>query len=464
MSKGYTIIEILVALAIFALLVSAIAYLSMDATFSSLVTDERSKAVFLAKEGLEASRSIRDNNWTNLSSGIYGLSLTRNHWEFSGSIEDISSQLNGGQRQIIIEDIDENNKKITSTVTWQISNVRQGQESFNTILSNWHRIFQKWSIAAIFNITHLGTELTANANDLFYRDDLIYLVTDDNLGLLPEFFVIDVADESNIRIISSLNLETGANSIYVYGNYAYIATNHDNRELMIIDISNSLNPQLVGFYDLDGRFDATSIYIFGNYAAMGTINNRRGPEFYIFDIQNPYSIVLRSFLDLGDTVNSLYYDGSYIYAACSGNTEELQIIDLSNILFPQVIGTMNINGAINAYDVFILDNHAYLVAAGNTGNEFYVVDITNKTSPNIINSFEIGDNTNSVFVDRNYAFLGANLNKKQFQVIDISDVTNLSLLSTLDIGGNVNSVVVNTNTVYLATDRNDGELVILKEH
>lgn len=136
MQSGQSLIELLVAMAIFVTVIGSISFLILDSYASLRLSEEITKANFLAEEGLETSRSIRDNSWSELSSGSHGLVISGNNWVFQGTEEDISSQLPDGKRKIIVEEISPYRKKITSLVTWQSREI-----SLVTYLTNWENPF-----------------------------------------------------------------------------------------------------------------------------------------------------------------------------------------------------------------------------------------------------------------------------------------------------------------------------------
>ena len=74
--KGVTIIEAVIAIAVFAILVS-VSYKVHVGLGSLLKLDHhKSKALWLAEEGVEATRSIRDNSFSGLVNGVNGLALS----------------------------------------------------------------------------------------------------------------------------------------------------------------------------------------------------------------------------------------------------------------------------------------------------------------------------------------------------------------------------------------------------
>jgi len=134
-NKGQSLVEVLIALAIFIVGIATIGFLVLDAGFASRQGAERTKAVLLAKEGLEAARSIRDNSFSDLTAGAHGLALSGNHWIFSGT-SDTQDQYT---RSVTISDIDTYTKKIVCAVDWQFASNRTGQVELATYLTDWGR-------------------------------------------------------------------------------------------------------------------------------------------------------------------------------------------------------------------------------------------------------------------------------------------------------------------------------------
>jgi type II secretory pathway pseudopilin PulG len=140
--KGQSLLELIVAIGIFLILILVFFPLFLDSFNSSRLSQEFLVANFLAQEGLEATRSIRDNNWQNLTSGNHGLSISDGHFVFLNQEEDVSDQLKEGKRQIQIEDIDNYRKRVTSTVSWQFSEGRREKVELVSYFTNWQKVSQ----------------------------------------------------------------------------------------------------------------------------------------------------------------------------------------------------------------------------------------------------------------------------------------------------------------------------------
>jgi len=135
LNKGQSLVELLVAIGVFVVGVATIGLLVLTTFNSSRQAVERTQAVMLAREGIEAARSIRDDDFNNLTTGSHGIVISDNKWIFSGS-SDAQDQF---VRVVTITDISTSTKKIESSTTWQFSQSRQGAVDLVTYLTNWNQ-------------------------------------------------------------------------------------------------------------------------------------------------------------------------------------------------------------------------------------------------------------------------------------------------------------------------------------
>lgn len=140
LSKGQSLIELILVIGIFVTVVAGLVFFVFDSFFTSRLSYDLIKADFLAEEGIEAARSIRDNSFLSLTAGNHGLAISSSHWVFQGSEEDISSQLDNGRRIILVENIDSSRKKITSTVAWDFTSSRPEEIKLISYLTDWQKL------------------------------------------------------------------------------------------------------------------------------------------------------------------------------------------------------------------------------------------------------------------------------------------------------------------------------------
>ncbi len=135
-SRGFNLVEAVLASAVFALLVSAFSGAVITSQEGAAAAGARARANFLAEEGLEATRYLRDASFANLTDGAHGLALVNNQWVFSGA-----SDLTGiFTRQIQISSLAPDTKEIIVTVTWQQNPARSGSAALASRLTNWRKI------------------------------------------------------------------------------------------------------------------------------------------------------------------------------------------------------------------------------------------------------------------------------------------------------------------------------------
>lgn len=132
--SGQSLVELLVAIAIFVIVVSTLLFLVLDSYVAGRLASEITQANFLAEEGLEAARSIRDNDWVDLINGDHGLMIFGGNWQFSGGSEVIDGKFT---RVVRVEEINSDRKKVTSQITWQFTETRVQEVKLITYLTNW---------------------------------------------------------------------------------------------------------------------------------------------------------------------------------------------------------------------------------------------------------------------------------------------------------------------------------------
>ena len=133
--RGQSLIELIVAMAVLVIAISSIIYLVLNTYVLSLEGEERTKALAITEEGQEAVRSIRDNNWSDLTTGDRCVVLSGGNWVFQDPPCSVID--NKFTRVISINNVDTDEKKISSRVSWQTQNGEDREITLNTYLTNW---------------------------------------------------------------------------------------------------------------------------------------------------------------------------------------------------------------------------------------------------------------------------------------------------------------------------------------
>lgn len=205
------------------------------------------------------------------------------------------------------------------------------------------------NIADPSNPAEVGSlNLSGNANAFAVEvsGDTVYIARDSSSS--AEFYTVSVAVKAAPVLLDSEEIGSDVNDVIVIGNYAYLAT--DGTELQVINVSNPAALSNVGSLDLSGGSNAESIagvvttLLIGR--ADGTLSS--------VDITTPTSPSFISSTDFGSTIRDIAINSSVTYAfiASDTNSGEFKVIDISVLTSLAQTGVLNLSADINgiAYD------------------------------------------------------------------------------------------------------------------
>ena len=147
--RAFSIIEIILAMAIFVILTASSISIIISSFLSSRVVKEEQQAMDLAIEGMNVVEAFRDQDWDNLAEGDYGLALNDGEWQFSGGSDTDSSgkytriiNISAVERDIDGEIItvgitDEETKLVTVDIAWDFNPGRPKNIVLEKYLTNW---------------------------------------------------------------------------------------------------------------------------------------------------------------------------------------------------------------------------------------------------------------------------------------------------------------------------------------
>ncbi|MDA3802274.1 MAG: hypothetical protein PF488_00015 [Patescibacteria group bacterium] len=165
--KGFALVDVILGITLFAIVLIFTVPTFLYGQESAVIEGKRQRAIKQAQAGLEIVRNIRDNNWTDITPGTFGIQEANPGWTLTGS-----SDTNGEfTRKIDIELIDVNRYLVRSTVNWEQNRQRHGEVSFETRLTN----FQKETIPEptdyFYEITMANDWLTGFCADVIVETD-----------------------------------------------------------------------------------------------------------------------------------------------------------------------------------------------------------------------------------------------------------------------------------------------------
>ena len=512
MRRGFSMIEILISIAFVSVLTLILVSVVTFSHNLRRTDQEKTQAALYAQGAVEAVRQL---TWSKVLNGswhpsidasqqwslVAGSELLDNKFTRSVEIGDVyrSSSQNGQVYGSITANggfEDPSTKKITALISWPGAD---GPKQF-TLESYVHRyaadrwVQTDWSAgpgqtdwsttnkffskdsgaditipgivslsAGFIDWTKASTTATYNTagnfddEDVYEKDGKAYLVTVNNSSG-PEFYILNVTNPKSVSLISNKEIGSSVYSIVVRGNFAYIATSDNSKELQVLDISNSSAPNIVATYNLPSNTDATDVQVDENevYVIQGT-------TIYAYHQNTPSSLQLDTSLTIsGGNATKIYLAQHYLYVATESANAELLIYDVTTPSSMYQVGRYNVAGSLKATDVFVVGSRAYLATQNNgSGPEFYILDIGDPSTPQLLGSWEEGETIHAISIVNSYALIGSNFNNKELEVLDISVPGSISYISGFNLSGLILGMSANCSVVYAATSSNSEEFFIV---
>jgi len=193
------------------------------------------------------------------------------------------------------------------------------------------------------------------------------------------------------------------------------------------------NPQTLGTVDLGPGEEGTDLKVRNKIVYMtAEASAVAKPDFFIINATNGASPFIVSSLNTGPGLNAIAIGGDYAYVAQKSSTQQLQIINISNINNPSLVTSYALPGITGSgaegQTVFYRDSKVYIGTKVATGPEFHIIDVANPASPISLGSYAINDNVNEIYIDDDRAYLATDLNMAGLMILDVSNPASITLL------------------------------------
>lgn len=468
---GFVTLEILIAFTVVILCISASIMVFWGNQLIMVDSQNNITAISKAKIMIEQSRvdSIFDFNLVSpsITIDIDGLAFIK---------------------KLDVDQVDLFTKKVTATVSWQTmernlstklvtllinKDILDSDTCSSILKDDWGNLQVESSInfSSIFpSGTYPLTDIDVYENKLYVTAGKTDNVTD------PTIFVFDINDLNNPRLIGQIDndiqVKTGLNAITINGYNGFVASasSYIRGQMQIVDFSTMsivktfkvpvLNPSG------SSKGSGNSIFYKNKIVYLGLTKSTSENEFNIIDVSDFLNPVQIGKYSISNAVNTMIIRDGYAYIA-SPNTEELQILNISNLSDPILAGGFNsVNGAGNGKVIYLVGNKLYLGKTTGIGFDFHILDNTNSniTLPQL-GGFDIGTNNsvNEVIVRDYLSFL---LTNKDLQIFNTSDPLNIINKSIFILPGTYNSsypepsMDCEGNRIFITSNNEGGQGVI----
>lgn len=494
--KGFSIVEVLLAMAVFAVITVGILYMSIDTIQRDTKISVNQEALLYAQEGLEVVRNIGDRNFLSLASGDHGLELDSGEWNFIVAPEVVDEYYD---RTVHVEDVyrdesgnideeagtffDPDIKKITTQIEWLEGGILPKSVELSTYVTNWkgddfiRTTCTEWEAG------------THNSSQSFPIDGPPV----DNCEIrLAE---MEIASE----FFSSANVGKHGNDVVVDGNYAYLAVNSTWSGVSVINISNPASPSesddaFVGgkgryvFKQDDWLYMGIQSWIFGlaivdvsnpnsiNWETgwfIGSYGNKPTADdndnlfigsdwdwfsMLIYDVTNKSFPLLTEIEDFTDDIHVIELYGDYAFVGIDDDSNGFHVADISNISEVDKITSLDVGEEVNA---IVRQGTVLYVGTEDASDSLHIIDISDPEDPTEITSFDIGGEIEDIVIDENYLYAALNVTNSGLAAVNISNPASPSLVYNLDIQGKGTGIDTDGSYLYISTNTSNKGLVII---
>ncbi|HUD03079.1 MAG TPA: hypothetical protein VMR46_03675 [Candidatus Paceibacterota bacterium] len=465
MQKGFSTIEMLVAMTVMLLVLGAALLLSFGSQSLLLDSAGNTEALSIADEILGNEEELAHKDFNLVVPVISTTTIDSTTYTKSVAVLTQNNSLT---------------KKVTIAVSWVGEYGRAEQVSLSTYVTDFEDAFSSdtcdtelagnWAAPVVANAIQNFAQLVGDASGTYTLTDIkahqgkLYVTASNSSSAKETFFIFSLTNNTP-TLLSKLDNDakhnTGLAAVALSNNYAYVAGGLSSNQLQIIDISNPNNlasSSIVATYkipasDVPNAGAGNAIFYKNGYVYLGLVASGGG-EFTVIDVHNPQSPQWVGSYSLGNTINSIYIEGSYAYIA-SPNAKNLMVLDISNPASPLLAGSYTPATSANGERVFALGDTVYLGRTYGT-NELYVL---NARTPSSIASLGfkdlgVGSNTsiNGMVLRSNIAFL---LTNKQLVSYAVSNPAALSAYGAPLVLPNAASgaaLACDGNTLYAAAN------------
>lgn len=444
--KAFSTVEIILAIALFMVLVLGLASAMAFGVQQQRIVSEDTKATYLLEEGLEAVINIKDSNFATLVNGTYGLVLTANRWALQPS----PTVIDGYTRTITITSPDTVSRDVTVTVSW-VKSVGGNQiltaterltDSERVIIPapSWGLPYQESSL----NLT--GT--TTGINFLTNNNTNVYISRAS--GTAPNIFSANLANPMAPVQTTSYGVTGTPYGLIPYGGYLYASSTNNSGE---IGIMNTSGGSTTTYLNVTGNGDGQEIVVDGAYLYQVRLYLAGSPQFVIISLASPNAPVVTGSLSIPSKVNvtDIVVKGNYAYIGTNSNNSDLMVINIGTKNAPSYVGAIDVPNNSDVLAMGLVGDYIYLSKVGE--NVVYVYSIATAGSPSFVTSFDVGG-LPKAFVggapNNNYLFMTTANTSREFQVWNIATPSSPTYFGSLDI---TNAITINDIIYINSLDR-----------
>ena len=504
--KAFSLVELVIAIGLFTISISAFAFLAIDAYKSVQSAKSRNYSSEISKDILNSIMVIKRRSWGDIvdftQTGNLHITNTEGNLVITSgdfdttdylyffTIEPIYRDIDGNIVDELSGTLDPGSRKINLTIQFKGALIKENVYTDSFIVNNWDNFVLAHEDQEDFTGTDEGV-IVQDGNVLLQKElkpdwckpeltlskfNLNGQSVGPGLTASPGNAYVSAGKNasgdtfSHIRISSakppaitfagSFNDSKG-NDIFTDGNYVYVATDSKRDTVAIVQ-----NYVKVGRYGTNSSSKSEAVYVNGNY---GFVSYGRNVD--IFDLSSKTgarSKISTANLTNYSVIKDISVSGSYLYLGTSDTSKEIYIFNISNIASPTFVKTININMAsLNSIYTDTSKNALFVGGtASSSQKELFVIDITDPINATVTAEVETNGMTiNDIVTYENKLMLGGS-GTTNYMVLKIDSLSQPALCGQVTISGSILAFdVVENNSrkyAYILTNDTNNELQVIE--
>ncbi len=267
---------------------------------------------------------------------------------------------------------------------------------------------------------------------------LVQTVAPTQDGIYTKSVSVTTINTLSKQVVSQVSWLDGGRTLAV--NFSAIFTNWQNGIKCSPTLSGDWTaPQIYGYVDFASSNGASAVDINDNKAYISSDPSSAGTDdFFVADVSTagPGQGTLPTIGHFSTSygLTDVHTSGNYAYVSADSQLFQLLIIDISNpsSLSPSsIVGKLDLTASGDAAvgnTLAYANNKVYLgLTVASKGPEFYVIDVSNPASPQMLGHYEVGNTVNHILIKNKIAYL-TNASNDEVIALDVSDPTNPALV------------------------------------
>jgi|GEM_PF-2955650 len=446
-SRGVSLIEILLALALFSVVFAAV-----------LNTQWQIGELFINVKKILLATQISNSNLLNILNN-----------QTDGLIGTESFGLLGIESGVSMQPFSRCQSVANSRSTWR-TGWRSTSTVYTSLLTMDLTLLDKYGADCggqpeVFSVAHFNLTHSINLGYPATSVDLIrgsaYVALRPNSESAPDLARVSIQREPEVSL---LHFGIGTNKVDAVSGHVFAAQHSTSSQLVLVDTSQGNDLFITASSSLPNvagaRPEAVSMYYFDSKIYVGT-KRTAGHEFHVYDVSNPDALQWLGSKEVNHNINDIVVKEGLAFLATSGNIRDLIVLDIRNPSAIVQLAAIDLLGNEDGRSIFVAGDLIFLGRYKSTvpgRPELYVLKFHSDSggSPleiSVVDSVPTNADVNGIVLAGGYVFVATNNLENELQVFILSRDNQLTAEGVINLPAAVTGIDFE-NEIFAVTSGN----------